>query len=292
MKILISILSLLPLRALYALSDGLIYPLMYYVVRYRRGLSYRNIRSAFPDKTDQEILSIQKKFYHHFADVIVEIIHSYRATDEDMRDHITFANPELVEQIAEQSQGVILLLGHMGNWEYTADIHKRFTLPHMQHYNVYRKQNNHAVDQLMVKIREKRSGEGSGIEKHALLRRLIAIRQLGHPFTIGLISDQKPSPGNDYYWTSFLNHDTGFLGGGEILARKYGLGVVFVHITQPSRGHYHVVFSTIATNATETPPFAITEQFARLLQANIEQQPEIWLWTHNRWKWTRPQPQQ
>lgn len=292
MRILISILSLLPLRALYVLSDGLIYPLMYYVIRYRRKLSYNNIRSSFPEKSEQEIQTIQKQFYHHFADVIVEIIHSYRATDEQMRQHIHFQNPELLEELAKKTQGVFLMLGHIGNWEYTADIHKRFTLPNMQHYNVYRKQSNPSADRAMVLLREKRSGKDSGIEKHVLLRRLIAIRNIGNPFTIGLISDQKPSPGNDYYWTDFLHHDTGFLGGGEILARKFGFSVVFVKVTKPYRGHYEVVLSAITDNPASTEPFAITDEFAHRLEDNIRTQPELWLWTHNRWKWSRPQPNQ
>jgi len=289
MKILISILSLLPLRALYAISDYLIFPLMYHVVRYRRGLSYRNIRSSFPEKSEQEVRAIQKKFYHHLSDVFVEIIHSYRATDEQMREHIQFHSPAHLEQLAQSNQGVLLMLGHMGNWEYTADIHKRFTMPSIQHYNVYRQQNNKSADKVMIELREKRSGKGSGIEKRNLLRHLITIIRQGDPFTIGLISDQKPSPGNDYHWTEFLHHDTGFLGGGEILARKYNLAVVFCNITKSKRGQYDLVFSTITDHPKDEAPFFISEEFARRLEANIQQQPEIWLWTHNRWKWSRPQ---
>jgi len=292
MKILISILSLLPLRALYALSDGLIYPLMYHVVRYRRGLSYRNLRSAFPEKSEEEILLIQKKFYHHLSDVIVEIIHSYRATNAQMREHIQFHSPLHLEQLAQSNQGVLLMLGHVGNWEYTADIQKRFQLPNIQHYNVYRQLKNHTADHTMMTLREKRSGAGSCIEKRSLLRHLISIIRQGNPFTIGLISDQKPSPGNDYYWTSFLNHDTGFLGGGEILARKYNLAVAFIKVLKPQRGQYQVYISTITDDPQHTEQYVITEQFARLLEQNIQEQPELWLWTHNRWKWTRPQPQQ
>jgi len=288
MKILISILSLLPLRALYALSDYLLYPLMYHVVRYRRGLSYRNIRSAFPDKSETEVRAIQKKFYHHLADVIVEIVHSYRATDEEMRQHIQF-NSALLEQYTTQSQGVIIMLGHMGNWEYTADIQKRFTLPDIQHYNVYRQLKSKSSDALMKQLREKRSGADSGIEKRNLLRHIITIRKQGKPFTIGLIADQKPSPGNDYYWTEFLHHDTGFLGGGEILARKFGFVILYANITSPARGQYTVDMSPISEDPAHTEPYYITEQFARRLEKNIQEQPEQWLWTHNRWKWSRPQ---
>lgn len=287
MKILISILSLLPLRALYAVADGLLYPLMYYIVRYRRALSYRNIRASFPNKSEEEIINIQKGFYHHLSDVIVEIIHSYRATDDQMRQLISFTHADELERLAAQTHGVIIMLGHMGNWEYTADIQKRFTGPNMRHFNVYRRLKNHSADSLMLSIRDKRSGEGSCLEKHSLLRQMIVLNKQDFPFTIGLISDQKPSPGNDYLWTDFLNHDTGFLGGGEILAHKFGYAVVFADVRCPRRGHYDVDVKVITENPKETQPYDITRQFVSLLEQNIQAQPEQWLWTHNRWKWKR-----
>jgi len=286
MKTLISILSLLPLRVLYGIADGLIYPLMYYVVRYRRGLSYRNIRSSFPEKTEQEVLTIQKKFYHHLADVIVEIVHMYRVTDEQMLEFFHI-NHEMLEEYAQKTQGVIIMLGHLGNWEYTVDTPKRFTLDGMRQYNVYRQLKSKSVDDVMKTIRERRSGEGSGIEKHNLLRHLLTIRKTGQPFCVGLISDQKPSPGNDYYWTEFLHHDTAFLGGGEVLAKKLGYTVLYAYITCPKRSHYEVKLSLITEDPANEPQYAITEEFARRLEANIQAQPEQWLWTHNRWKWNR-----
>ncbi|MCQ2342176.1 MAG: lysophospholipid acyltransferase family protein [Paludibacteraceae bacterium] len=275
------------MRVLYALADGLIYPMMFYIVRYRRKLSYKNLRESFPDKTDGDIRALQKSFYRHFADTIVEIIHSYRASDEEMQQRMAFTNVQEIERLAQANQGCIFMLGHMGNWEYTADIQKRYTLPHLQHYNVYRRLKNKRADIAMRQLREKRSGKGSCIEKNELLRQLFRIRQAEQLLTLGLIADQKPSPGNDYYWTDFLHHDTGFLGGGERLARKYGYAVFYVHITSPKRGYYLADVQLITDNPTNTEPYYITEQFARHLEANILEQPQLWLWTHNRWKWKR-----
>ncbi|MCQ2311413.1 MAG: lysophospholipid acyltransferase family protein [Paludibacteraceae bacterium] len=272
------------MRVLYALSDGLIYPIMFYVIRYRRKLSYRNIQCSFPDKTEQEIHALQKRFYHHLSDVIVEIIHSWRATDEEMQQLMQFDNVADIEQWTTQCGGCIFMLGHLGNWEYTADIQKRYQNTAIQHYNVYRKQKNEGADEAMRLLREKRSGEGSGIEKRGLLRKMIALRNSNVPYTIGLIADQKPSKGNDYYWTDFLHHDTAFLGGGEQLGRKFGCAVTYVHIHKTTRGHYTAHIELISDNPQSTEPYAITERFARLLEANIQEQPELWLWTHNRWK--------
>lgn len=287
MKSVIKILSCLSMKALYALADYFLYPLLFYVVRYRRKLCYRNMRTAFPDWSEQQIRELQKRFYHHFVDVIVEIVRSYRASEEEMQNYIQFPNIAEIERWTIANGGLFFMLGHMGNWEFTADVQHRFLNPDIQHYNVYRRQRNASADSVMLHIREKRSGEGSCLEKNMLLRHLIRIRQTGKPYTLGLIADQKPSPKNQHYWTDFLHHDTSFLDGGEVLSRKFGAAVGYVHITKPQRGQYIARVDLITDRPNEQEANYITEQFARRLEANILEQPELWLWTHNRWKWSR-----
>ena len=285
MLLLIGIFSLLPLSVLYVLADYLIYPLVRYVVRYRLKLVRKNIRLSFPEKTEAEQNAIVNAFYHHFADLLVEIIYGYRVSDEEMRERVCFENMELLEELARKNHGVIAYLGHMCNWEWIADVGKQFKDKSIVEYNVYRKQKNAKVDHAMLLLRSKRGGEC--VEKNVLLRKLVQLRHADHPFVVGLIADQKPSPRNAHVWTTFLNQDTAFLDGGEVLARKFGLGVVYANITSPKRGHYHVHFELITDNPTALPENTITLTYARMIENNICQQPERWLWTHNRWKWSR-----
>lgn len=284
MKSWIKILSLLPMRALYGLADYIIYPLLYYIVRYRLRLVRSNLQSAFPDKTDTERKAIAKKFYHHFADVIAEIIHGYRADQTDMQERMQYANLADIEHWTEQNRGCIFMLGHLGNWEWLADIQHRFVNPDMQHYNVYRRLKSKSSDEAMIELREKRSGKDSNLEKNSLLRHIVRIHRAGKPFTLGLISDQKVAPDKQFIWTEFLHRHTSFLDGGENLAKKFGYAVTYVHMTQTSRGHYVARVDLITDKPQETEPGFITRDFARRLEANILEQPELWLWTHNRWK--------
>lgn len=285
MLLLIGIFSLLPLSVLYVLADYLIYPLVRYVVRYRLKLVRKNIRLSFPEKNEAEQNAIVNAFYHHFADLLVEIIYGYRVSDEEMRERVYFENMELLEELARKNHGVIAYLGHMCNWEWIADVGKQFMDKSIVEYNVYRKQKNAKVDRAMLLLRSKRGGEC--VEKNVLLRKLVQLRHVDHPYVVGLIADQKPSPRNAHVWTTFLNQDTAFLDGGEVLARKFGLGVVYANITSPKRGYYHVHFELITDNPTALPENTITLTYARMIENNICQQPERWLWTHNRWKWSR-----
>lgn len=285
--ILICVLSTAPLSVLYLLADYLIYPLVRYVVRYRLNIVRKNICLSFPEKSQEEQNVIINAFYHHFADILVEIIYGYRATDKEMSQRVVFENMDLLEDLARKKHGVIAYLGHMCNWEWIADVAKQFTDKSIKEYNVYRKQKNSAADRIMLLLRSKRGGEY--VEKNTLLRKLVQLRHAESPFVIGLIADQKPSPRNAHVWTNFLNQDTSFLDGGEVLSRKFDLGVVYANITSPKRGYYHIHFHLITENPSAMPKDEITLTYARLIEANIRQQPERWLWTHNRWKWSHQQ---
>lgn len=286
MLLLIRILSLLPLPILYFLADALLYPLMYYVVRYRRAIVAKNLRLSFPEKTDQQRLFLERQFYRRFASTIMEIIYGYRISDEEMRQRFVFENIELVEELAHRHKGVFFMLGHLGNWEWIADIGKRYSDPSIKEYNVYRQLKNSSADKAMLALRNKRGGGGC-IEKKQLLRQLVAMRHADYPITIGLISDQKPSPRNAHVWTTFLHQETSFLDGGEVLARKFGYAVAYVHVESPKRGYYRARFELITDNPADTLPGDITLTYARLLEENIIQSPALWLWTHNRWKWSK-----
>ena len=285
MLLLIRIFSLLPLSVLYFISDVILYPLVYYVARYRLKVVRQNLRNSFPDKSHNELKSIEKKFYRHFADLLVEIVHGYRASDEEMREHVVFENVDLVEELAQKTQGVIAYLGHMGNWEWIADLNKRFVDRSMVEYNIYRQLKNPNSDKMMLELRSKRGGEC--IEKKQLLRKLVSLRHADHPFVLGMLSDQKPSKRSTYAWTHFLSQETAFLNGSEVLAKKFGFSAVYAHILSPKRGQYTVRFELITDNPASMPEEEMTKKYAALLEQNIHAQPEQWLWTHNRWKWGR-----
>ena len=279
-----SLLSRLPLRVHYALADGLLFPLMYYVVRYRRSMVTKNLQSAFPEKTEAERKQIAKAFYHQFCYTMVESIYGYRCSDEEMRQRVVFDGMEDVNKLIDEAGGGIFMLAHMGNWEWMASI-QQWVSEGVTELNVYRRLKNQSMDQLMLDIRSKRGG--ACVEKQRILREMVRYRAEKKPVTVGLLSDQKPRPEVTRTWTTFLNQETGFLDGGEVLGKKFGYPVFYLYITREQRGYYRVRMKTLAAKPQETEEGAITLAYAQILEKNIKEQPELWLWSHNRWKWKR-----
>lgn len=285
LKFFVSILSRLPLGVHYFFADYLIYPLMYYVVRYRRRLVAKNLRLSFPDKTDKERRQIMRDFYRQFCYTIVETVYGYRMSDKQMKQRVVFEHMDEVNKLVDAAGGGLFMLAHFGNWEWMASV-QQWVSEGVTELNVYRKLKSEAMDALMLDIRAKRGG--ACVEKQRILRELVRYRAEKKPVTVGLLSDQKPRPEVTRTWTTFLHQETGFLDGAEVLGKKFGYPVFYLYITRTKRGYYKAEMKTIAADPKSTAEGEITEKYARLLEQNIQEQPHLWLWTHNRWKWKKP----
>ena len=279
-----ALLSKMPLSVHYWCADWILYPIMYHVVRYRRKMTAKNPASAFTEKSEAEREQLARAFYHQFCDTIVESIYGYRCPDDEMRERVVFEHMDEVNRLVDAAGGGIFMLAHFGNWEWMASI-QQWLSEGVTELNVYRQLKNKAMDRLMLAIRAKRGG--ACVEKQRILREMVRYRAEKRPMTVGLLSDQKPRPEVTRTWVQFLHQETGFLDGGEVLGKKFGFPVFYLYITRTARGYYHVNMHTLAAAPKNTAEGEITKSYAQILEENIQEQPELWLWTHNRWKWKR-----
>lgn len=284
MSIAIRILSVLPLRVLYAIASFVLYPLLYYVVHYRRSMVMSNIRYCFPEKSEAACKQMARQFYHHFADLCVEIIHAYRMSDEELRERVVFEGLDEAQAAFLQQKGGVFMLGHMGCWEWMADVAKRLDRNRIHTNVIYLKLDNKSADCIMMQIREKRGC--TPIEMHKLLREAVRLRKESSKAEVYcMLADQKPSWRSLQFYTDFFGHNTPFLTGSEKIARKFAYPVYYADITMPSRGHYNIRLLPITTNAQCCEEGFVSREYVKLLEANIIKQPSIWLWSHNRFKW-------
>lgn len=275
--------SLLPLSVLYLFSDGL-YLLVYRIVGYRRHVVRRNLANSFPEKSEAERRAIERGFYRFFCDYIVETVKMASISRREITRRVRYTGLEYVRQALDANRNVALYLAHYCNWEWITSI-MLFMPQDIYGGQVYHVLTNKVMDKLLLRLRS-RMGTVN-IPRFELLRRVVEQKKAGRRMVIGFISDQAPEMHTITFWTDFLHQDTAVISGTETIARKYDFACLFLNIRRPRRGYYDVSIEPLAMDAAPLPPFEVTERYARALERNIRQQPENWLWTHNRWKRTR-----
>lgn len=272
--------ALLPLRILYILSD-IFYVFVYHIAKYRLKVVRRNLKASFPTKSAEELLKIEKEFYHNFSDYVVETIKLLHITNKEMQSRMKFHNIELVKDLMKDGNSSIMYLAHYGNWEWVPSINLLFDDGTLLG-QIYRPLKNKAFDRLFLKIRSR--FKSVGISKNNTLRTIIGYKRDKQKTLIGFISDQTPSRANVHYWTTFLNQDTPVYTGVERIAKQTGFTVTYLDIQKVGRGKYEGTVKLITDNPKAEPEFAITEKYIREVEKTILRDPSYWLWTHKRWK--------
>lgn len=276
------LISLLPLKLLYVLSDGLFY-LVYYVVKYRRPLVRKNLTDSFPEKSLDEIVEIERGFYSWFCDYIVETLKLFTMSKRQMRRRMVFHNAEAVEKEIDAGKSCAIYLGHYGNWEWISSL-PLWLSDEATCLQIYHVLENKAFDELFLYVRG-RMGSTS-VPMADTLRSIIKRKAEGQRLVIGFIADQVPLWNSIHYWSDFLHHDTPVFTGAERIAKHQDMAVFYLDVSRPKRGYYEAEFKLVTDKAKEEPQFAITESYMKLLEATIQRTPQFWLWSHNRWKRT------
>ncbi len=278
----IYLLSILPYRVLMIFSD-ILYFIVYHVIRYRRAVVYKNLRNSFPEKSDQEIRIITRKFYHSLADTFMETIKSITMSKKSILDRCDFKNLDLVDRYVEQKKNVLLVCGHYSNWEWTGAW--MGLSGGKEVVAAFKPLKNPYFNNLMFKSRSK--FKLKLIPKRLLLKYLETNRSENRQTTLILISDQSPNP-KEHHWVKFLNQDTAVVTGMEKIARQYNYTVIFASINPITRGYYSVKFTVLTEDPASLPPQALTKMFMEKLEADIIANPAPYLWSHRRWKLKKP----
>ncbi|MDO9152751.1 MAG: lysophospholipid acyltransferase family protein [Paludibacter sp.] len=278
------VIAWLPLRVLFLLSN-FFYLIIYYIVGYRKKVVRSNLKDSFPEKSAKELINIEKEFYRYFCDLLVETIKQIHITFPEIQKRVRFQNIELLLNQYKAGKSIFLMTAHYGNWELSASINLLF--PHNKPlYSIYKRLKNNSFDKFMKTLRKSYNGEN--IEKKELLRTIIKLKNDGKTGTFGMISDQAPRENIAHYYTKFLNQNTAFLEGTDQLARKFDYPVFYLHIDRVKRGFYNCEVIPITLAPKTCVENEITEKFVRILEEKINEKPELWLWTHNRWKYSKP----
>lgn len=272
------IFSKLPMRILYIKSDFL-YLLMYYVIGYRKKIVLENIKLSFPEKSDAELKDISKKFFKHFTDLIMESVKAFSISKKQISKRYTYKNPELVNAFAKKGRNIALVGAHQANWEWS------FGIPlilDIDIYGAYTQLNNKYFENWLLKSRGKFGGIAyKTSDTIRAIQKNINDKKQG---VYILLSDQSPQPHKTYYWREFFNTKVPVHTGAEMLSKKFDLVVINYVTRKIKRGYYEAEFQLITDTPKSFKDYQITDRYIKLTEENIRIQPELYLWSHKRYK--------
>lgn len=269
----------------YYVLEELLFVLLCYVLRYRRRVVTTNLRNSFPDREPSELHEIRRRFYRTLSEMFVDTIGLASLDNDGCRNVVRITNlGELRRETA--GRDFVAFTAHYGCWEYCSflGLHD----PSFEVVAVYHPLHGPVMDALFLRLRQRDNVRVVPMKE--CLRFYVKNKDRepdGRSLVMGLIADQNPPLRPDSHWFRFLNQDTVFFDGGEKLALKFGMPAYYACMRRVRRGYYEMTFERIYDGEEKVPENEITRRYVRRLEEQIIARPELWMWSHRRWKHRR-----
>lgn len=274
------VLTLLPFKALYIFSD-FAFLIVYYVIGYRKKVVIDNLRHAFPEKSEQEILVLSKKFFHHFCDFLIEFAKIIHLSAGQIDKRVSYVNPELLIDYYNRNKSVVLVLPHYANWEWAANCANKIKLKPIA---IYKPLRNKKFDNLILSLRKKWNMQAAPMND--VIRVILSHEKEKIRIVTSYLVDQTP-PRRYPFWINFFNRGTPFYTGPAKIAKKFGQPIVYMKMTKIKRGYYQVEFYPLFDEPDRYTEEEIINRIVKEIENHVREKPEYWLWSHRRWKHTK-----
>jgi KDO2-lipid IV(A) lauroyltransferase len=250
----------------------------------RRQIIDFNLRLAFPDMTDDERRRLAYSVTRHFARSALEAIRLQRLRPEELLASVEIAGWENVERALSYGRGVFFLTAHIGSWEVAALVTGLKVEAGLSVVN--RPLDNPLLEAELDRLRKLYGNHVFG--KQNIVREVLA--QLKKGGGVGILIDQRVREDQGVE-VPFFGHPAWTPGILARLASKTLAPVVPAFAVRDRPGHYHlrylepVLVDDLPDSELEVVP--LTTRYLGILEAAIRENPEQWLWYHDRWKQLR-----
>ncbi len=294
--------SKLPWYVLNGIST-LAFFILYRILKYRIAVVRANLKHSFPNYSENQLKKIELDYYQHLSDLLLETIKGNNLHVGEIRQRVKLENKELLDSFYQTGTSAIIVLSHSGNWEWSCLAASFYTK--MPFYVVYKPLSNKGFNAYIYNLRSKFGA--LPVSMNETLR--VVTMNSNESFFLAMVGDQNPANTNNVYWTTFLNQETAFLNGPAKIAERYKLPIIYLKSQKTKRHHYVLTpeiivdwdltgYSSNINNSNEPevgpnshPPkikiwntHSIMNQIVNSIESEIREQPEIWLWSHRRWK--------
>lgn len=290
----IVVVSKLPLRVHYFMGDILAW-LAKNVIRYRTGMVWMNISRSFPQMKYRQLKVVYNDFYRHLGEIFAEAIwfggSSYSRLERS--GIVTVMNPEEISEMFDSTPSMTVLSTHCGNWElmggllgYRTPSGEKIRIEETQIQVVYKKLSSDISDEVFKRNRVaplEVVGTECEVESSNILRQ--ALKNKDKRMVYIYPADQAPyKKAGKFPIGEFMHQQTNAMLGSVGVACKMSHSVMYMKMKRVERGRYEMTLVPICRNASEHSPEEILRKYYDLIEAEINETPHNWLWTHNRWK--------
>lgn len=239
-----------------------------------------NIANSFPGYSDQQKIKVERDFFKHLCDIVVESVKMFSISKSQVSKRLVCTNPELPNSFFDQGKNIIIVGGHYSNWEIyavgIAPYHKHLVI------GIYTELKDKFLNK---KVNESRSQYGLSMRSKADYKKIFETKE-EKPHAVIFAIDQAPRKGTGI-WTMFLNQETAVPYGAEKLASEKNYPVLFGSISRVKRGHFSITYELVEEHPANLKYSQLSVKSTRILEDKILNKPEYWLWSHKRWKRTR-----
>jgi KDO2-lipid IV(A) lauroyltransferase len=254
------------------------YFILCYVIGYRKKVVFSNLKQAFPERSETDRKKIARKFYRNFTDNFIEFIKLISASPACIKKHFR-GDYSIPLRLSDQGKRCQALLAHNFNWEWGC-LAVALNVKHL-FLVVYMPISNKIVDKIFMKVRSKTGG----VMLPATGMRNAIIPYRSSTYMLALVADQNPGTPANAFWFNFFGKATPFVRAPESGARRGNIPVLFCKIIKERRGYYKIFFEMLEENPGTLKEGELTKKYVDCLEDFISEYPEMWLWSHRRWKW-------
>jgi len=257
--------------------------MFYHLVPRQRLIAVYNLRHAFPEKKDDEIVAIARAVYRNLGIVAAEFFDLPRLTIENIGKLVEAEGLENCTQALAKGRGALLFGAHFGNWELEAVAVSLLIKPLVV---IYRPLDSDLLDCLVLRVRS--STGNNPLAKDRAMRSML--RSLKHNEMLGILIDQNVA-WYEGIFVDYFGRPACTTDGLALLALHTEAPVLPAYMARRPDGRYRLVIGpevdVTRTGDREADVLANTQRFTKIIEETVRLYPDQWLWVHQRWK-TQP----
>lgn len=262
--------------------------LIFWVLRklwpYRRNMVLVNMARCFPTRSEKEISEMATGYFRHLADLIVEPFMIAGMPHGGLGRFVRYENTQLIERLVREKRNIVLMASHCGSWECMRSLPLQTGCEVLAAYTPV---SNKWFNARLLKFRSRFGA--TMVPKSEWYRRTLGWSRDASAMFV-TIADQRP-PESGKYYLNFMDRKTFIQSGAARIAVQRDCAVVYLDVTKTARNSYDFRFRLVTEQPKQLGEAGIMEHYYKALEQTIQRQPELWLWSHNRWKFHSRQGQ-